>query len=275
MDLRTGAPGGDARAVVRHPARVRARHALSHPPLARRRRPCRRDVFADSLSLLDARPRAPSQVDRLAGSRSDDRRRSCRGRAARVERAIVNVCWRCWIPLFSILYRVDNYWNLPRLFRMFPQPRRPRGPSRATRRCWSRSTRGRRRGSVRRSPSRDVGLALLLSLVLEDVLLLSQHTHVPAARQRRRSGPAVPGRSSRNRSRDRCGCRRSRRRFVLHFDAHELHHMYPFVPGYHLRSDSLHAGQRSRLVALGRAAQSGCPARSCSSRTGSSTGYDL
>jgi fatty acid desaturase len=23
--------------------------------------------------------------------------------------------------------------------------------------------------------------------------------------------------------------------FVLHFDAHELHHMYPFVPGYHLR----------------------------------------
>jgi len=21
---------------------------------------------------------------------------------------------------------------------------------------------------------------------------------------------------------------------VLHFDAHELHHMYPFVPGYHL-----------------------------------------
>ena len=22
---------------------------------------------------------------------------------------------------------------------------------------------------------------------------------------------------------------------LLHFDAHELHHMYPFVPGYHLR----------------------------------------
>jgi fatty acid desaturase len=22
---------------------------------------------------------------------------------------------------------------------------------------------------------------------------------------------------------------------VLHFDAHELHHMYPFVPGYRLR----------------------------------------
>jgi fatty acid desaturase len=24
-------------------------------------------------------------------------------------------------------------------------------------------------------------------------------------------------------------------RAVLHFDAHELHHMYPFVPGYRLR----------------------------------------
>ena len=24
-------------------------------------------------------------------------------------------------------------------------------------------------------------------------------------------------------------------RALLHFDAHELHHMYPFVPGYRLR----------------------------------------
>ncbi len=23
---------------------------------------------------------------------------------------------------------------------------------------------------------------------------------------------------------------------LLHFDAHELHHLYPAVPGYHLRS---------------------------------------
>ena len=59
---------------------------------------------------------------------------------------------------------------------------------------------------------------------------------------------------------------------LLHFDAHELHHMYPFVPGYHLRRIRVHAGERDRLVAVDRAARSGCRARSCSSRTGSKPG---
>src|SRR5688500_1655662 len=40
----------------------------------------------------------------------------------RAERAIVNTCWRLWIPLFSIVYRVTNYWHLPRLLRLFPKP---------------------------------------------------------------------------------------------------------------------------------------------------------
>ena len=39
----------------------------------------------------------------------------------RAERTLVNVCWRFWIPLFSILYRVSNYWNVPRLLRLFPK----------------------------------------------------------------------------------------------------------------------------------------------------------
>ena len=37
----------------------------------------------------------------------------------RFERVIVNVCWKCSIPLFSVIYRVENYWHLPRLFRLF------------------------------------------------------------------------------------------------------------------------------------------------------------
>ena len=40
----------------------------------------------------------------------------------RAERAVVNACWRLWIPLFSVIYRVSNYWHLPRLLRMFPKP---------------------------------------------------------------------------------------------------------------------------------------------------------
>jgi omega-6 fatty acid desaturase (delta-12 desaturase) len=149
------------------------------------------------------------------------------------ERTIVNVCWRLWIPLFSILYRVTNYWNVPRLFRMFPK--------------------GSDRADIARDAAmlvgaygalvlwlgpagilRIAGMALLASLTIEDLLLLSQHTHVPQNVSHGgtvRPFPAI----------EQAAFTRSLRlpemasAFVLHFDAHELHHMYPFVPGYRLR----------------------------------------
>ena len=36
-----------------------------------------------------------------------------------VERVLVNVCWKFWIPLFSVLYRINNFWNWPRLETLF------------------------------------------------------------------------------------------------------------------------------------------------------------
>ena len=151
----------------------------------------------------------------------------------RVQRAIVNVCWRLWIPIFSIVYRATNYWNIVRLFRMFPKA--------ADRRAIARDT------ALlialyafvvfALGPAivlRGAGLALVMAFVIEDLLLLSQHTHVPqhvSGGNTVKPFPAVeqepftrslrlPGIAS---------------AFVLHFDAHELHHMYPFVPGHHLR----------------------------------------
>jgi hypothetical protein len=43
-----------------------------------------------------------------------------------IERTVLNVCWKCWLPLFSILYRINNYWNLYRMFRFFPDTRQRR-----------------------------------------------------------------------------------------------------------------------------------------------------
>ncbi len=151
----------------------------------------------------------------------------------RAERALVNVCWRLWVPLFSVMYRATNYWNVPRLLRMFPA------------------------AGDRRAILRDValllavyaaclaaldaavllracGLALLLSLVVEDLLLLSQHTHVP---QRLSRGAAVRPFPSIEQETFTRSLRlpSSASALLLHVDAHELHHMYPFVPGYHLR----------------------------------------
>ena len=150
-----------------------------------------------------------------------------------IERAIVNICWRCWLPLFSILYRTSNYWHFPRLLRMFPK--------RADRRAIARDTVllllvygvvVALAGPV--TVLRVAGLGVFASFVIQDLLILSQHTHIP---QHVSHGEAVrpfPALEQEPFTRSlRLPALASR--FVLHFDAHELHHMYPFVPGYHLR----------------------------------------
>lgn len=151
----------------------------------------------------------------------------------RVERFLVNTCWRLWIPLFSVLYRLTNYWNVPRLFALFPAARDRRAILRDAvllLGAWVALT-------VLAGPAllvRAAGAAILLSLILEDLLLLSQHTHVP---QHVSHGAAVKPFPALEQE----PFTRSLRlpplasALVLNFDAHELHHMYPFVPGYHLR----------------------------------------
>jgi hypothetical protein len=42
---------------------------------------------------------------------------------------------------------------------------------------------------------------------------------------------------------------------VLHFDAHELHHMFPFVPGYHLHRVAYHPAHEVRWWTWVRAAK--------------------
>jgi len=150
----------------------------------------------------------------------------------RFERVIVNVCWKCSIPLFSVIYRVENYWHLPRLFRLF-------------------ASRVERMRMVRDAlllvllyaavawlvgPMKllmTIGPAIFLSLVAEDVLLLSQHTHIPQHVSHGATVRPFPAIEQEEFSRSlRLPAWLSL--LLLHFDAHELHHMYPFVPGYRL-----------------------------------------
>jgi fatty acid desaturase len=82
--------------------------------------------------------------------------------------------------------------------------------------------------------ARLVGCGVLLSLVAEDVLLLSQHTHIPQNVSGGHAVRPVPAVHQEVFTRSlRLPAWTST--LLLHFDAHELHHMYPFVPGYHLR----------------------------------------
>ncbi|MFO0868543.1 MAG: fatty acid desaturase [Pirellulales bacterium] len=151
----------------------------------------------------------------------------------RYQRWTVNICWALWIPLFSLLYRLSNYWHLPRLWRLLP-------------------TAGERRRMVVGAViyllgyaalvvwcgplwlCRLLGCALFLTMVAQDLLILSQHTHIP---QRCSHGEAVRPFSAAQQevfTRSLVFPRWFSGWILLHLDAHELHHVYPRVPGYYL-----------------------------------------
>lgn len=149
------------------------------------------------------------------------------------ERRVINFAWATWLPVFALTYRIQNFWNLPRVARYISNPKNLRririntlivligygavllaiGPLEVL---------------------RVVGPGFLLSLVLQEALILSQHTHVP---QRLHAGQPVQPFTPLQQERFTRSLRLPRwlSTLLMHVDAHELHHMYPFVPGYRLR----------------------------------------
>jgi fatty acid desaturase len=149
------------------------------------------------------------------------------------ERGVVRFCWKFWVPMFATVYRVGTFWNPARLAGYAAASRNGRQllvgcmavlAVYVAVAAWL--------GPV--MLLRCAGLATLVAFVLEDLLILSQHTHVPM-------DVSGGGRVAPYAALDQERFTRSLRlpwmisRAILHFDAHELHHMYPFVPGYRLR----------------------------------------
>jgi acyl-lipid omega-6 desaturase (Delta-12 desaturase) len=151
---------------------------------------------------------------------------------SRMEKAIVNAAWKSWFPLFSVLYRIQNFWNLPRIR---PYLRDKRDVARAAWNIWLLAAACIVVAIVFEpwALARTFGVALFLSLVAQDVILLSQHTHMPrhlSGGTRVQPFPVL----------EQEAFTRSLllpdwlSRLLLRFDLHERHHMYVQVPGYDL-----------------------------------------
>ena len=150
----------------------------------------------------------------------------------RVERAIVNVAWRCWIPMFSVVYRINNFWNWPRLKALFAK--------REDRRALGVNMVGLLVIYVAivvflgpATSLRLFGVALVAAFAAEDLLILSQHTHIPLQLSGGDEVRPFPTIEQEVFTRS-LVFPRWLSAILLHIDAHELHHMYPFVPGYRL-----------------------------------------
>lgn len=147
------------------------------------------------------------------------------------ERNIINFCWKLYLPVFSILYRFNNYWNLPRLFRLFPRKKmKIKHTINMTLLLLSYILASLYLGPV--LFLKIFGLSFFLHMIFSDPILLSQHSHIP---QHLSSGSKVQPFLPETQdvfTRSIVFPKWISRTILFNFDAHEIHHMFPKVPGY-------------------------------------------
>jgi fatty acid desaturase len=151
----------------------------------------------------------------------------------KLQLAAVDLAWRCWLPLFSLVYRCGNYWHLRRLVSLFKSPEQRRAM------CVNIAALAALYGAVwwllgLEQTLRVFGLATVLTLALQDPLILSQHTHLPQrSSEGRRVAPLDPATQARY-TRSLVFPRWFAHLVLINFNAHELHHRFAAVPGYRL-----------------------------------------
>ena len=151
------------------------------------------------------------------------------------EKLILNACWWLCLPLFATLYRWQNYWNVVRLFNLFP--RRDLRWRIALNLAGYLAAYGVLAWLVGGGRLLQVaGLALYLTLVIQDLLILSQHTHIPMQLSEGREVAAFTPQEQEVFTRSLHFPVWFSRLILLNLDAHELHHVYACVPGYYLHT---------------------------------------
>ena len=145
---------------------------------------------------------------------------------------IINACWKLWIPVFSIAYRVNTYWSFALLKReLAPDEFRSCQINMAMQLAAYAAL------YFLVGPAlllKVFGVAFFVSLALMDPILLSQHSHIEM--------PLAAGESVRPMNTDtQVGYTRSIEfpklvslLMLVGFDRHEEHHRSPTTPGYEL-----------------------------------------
>ncbi len=148
-----------------------------------------------------------------------------------IQKKIMRLAWTSGFPLFSIIYRLDTYWNLSKLKRSLES--RPFISSRKNilflgifyLMCIF---------LLKVLFVKLFVLPFLISLVLADPILMSQHNHVTMRLAPESNVKPFPAGAQIEFTRELVAPQWVSRYILLGFDRHALHHKYPTVPGYRL-----------------------------------------
>ncbi len=152
------------------------------------------------------------------------------------KKTVVNLCWKFWIPLFTLSFSFANFWNVKKLNRMFPQHKMKNLFSI----LWP--------TLVHLSLIFIFGLAnylhafglgLFIFLVLCDPLLLSQHSSIPQNLAHGEKVAAFQFREQDQYTRSLKFPLWMSKYIFLGFNNHIVHHLIPTMPGYYLAEINL------------------------------------
>ncbi|MBC8144812.1 MAG: fatty acid desaturase, partial [bacterium] len=146
-------------------------------------------------------------------------------------RGVVNFTWRVGFPLFTLAYRAGNYWSLAKLRRFLP-------PSTVKAIVVNQLTIGvviviaiAMWGEWMLV---NLGIAYLVSLVISDVFILSQHSHIDIPIANGDDVLPIGYAKQVPYTRSLRINRALARVMLLNFNMHEMHHSRPGIPAYHL-----------------------------------------
>ena len=151
-------------------------------------------------------------------------------RLSNTQEGLINFCWRWYVPLFTIGYRLGIYWKAEKLKRYLSED----NYQRCIREIYLYSAVYLITMCI--FPKVWVGLcpALLLSFVITDILTLSQHSHIEMKSSNGEEVRSLRYRDQAQYSRSLIVPDLIGQFVLLNFNHHEAHHVYPGIPCYKL-----------------------------------------
>lgn len=144
---------------------------------------------------------------------------------------LINICWKYWIPIFTLSFSFANFWNIAKLNNLFPDKKFKNLISIAL----PLITHAGIIYTVGASHYfHSWGLAFLVFLILCDPLLLSQHTSIPQLHSHGEKVNKFHFREQDQFTRSLIFPEWMGRYIFFGFNNHILHHLIPTMPGYQL-----------------------------------------
>ena len=144
---------------------------------------------------------------------------------------VVNFCWLFFIPLFTVGYRIGNYWNIKKLKKHLPERKLPAIYLNMVLQVL-----------IYASVFYFFGSwimhwllpAYVISLMISDLFILSQHSHIEIPLSNGKEVKPIRFSEQVQYTRSVSVFRYIGRFVYFNFHLHELHHAYPVLPSYYL-----------------------------------------